>query len=148
MAGEVRARRGLAGLLRLGLGQKACDAALTGDLGRAVAAIAEEEAIADAVGDAPLVYCRLLLAALRGRATEALPLFWAVAAAESAQPGGRVTNLNWTTALLHNGLGDYPAALAAARRVLDDGELFHVGGTLPELIEARRQLRDRPLSAG
>ncbi|GAA1658707.1 AAA family ATPase [Actinoplanes couchii] len=134
-------------LLRLGLGQAACEAALSGDLGRAVAAIAEEEAIADAIGDAPLMYPRLLLGAFRGRRAEDLPLFRAAAEAEDGRDGGRVTNLNWATAVLHNGLGDYPAALTAARKVIDDGELFHVGGALAELVEAATRCQSPDLAA-
>ncbi len=38
--------------------------------------------------------------------------------------------------MLYNGLGRYPDALAAARRVVDLGELVPVNWALPELIEA------------
>ncbi|GAA2520808.1 helix-turn-helix transcriptional regulator [Winogradskya humida] len=133
-------------LLRLGLGQKACEAVLVGDVGRAITALAEEEAIADAVGDSPLMYPRLLLAAWRGRRTEALALFRSATEAEAGRAGGQVTNLTWTSATLHNGLGNYPAALDAARKVVDD-ELFHVGGALLELIEAATRCGEPALAA-
>jgi DNA-binding CsgD family transcriptional regulator len=135
-------------LLRLGLGQKACDAVLVGDVGRAIAAIAEEEAIADAVGDPPLVYPRLHLAALRGRRADGLRLFREAAAADNEWAGGRVTNLHWTTALLHNGLGNYPAALKAAGTAIEDGDLFHVGGVLVELVEAATRCGELAMAAG
>ncbi|ACU38129.1 ATP-binding protein [Actinosynnema mirum] len=119
--------------LRLGLAQRATCATLVGDVAVAFAATAEEEAVADALGEPPLAHPRLHLAALRGRRADALEL------AESANRGpggGRVTNLHWTTALLANGLGDHPAALAAAREATAPSRLFLVGAVLPELVEA------------
>ncbi|SEP48892.1 ATP-binding protein [Amycolatopsis saalfeldensis] len=120
-------------VLRLAFAQKTTAAALAGDLGTALVAAAEEEAIADAAGEPPLMYHRLLLAAIRGRREEALALFQAATA--SGEAGG-VTDLYWTSALLHNGLADYPAALAAARQATGHGDLFLTGVALPELVEA------------
>ncbi|GAB7048354.1 helix-turn-helix transcriptional regulator [Catenuloplanes indicus] len=129
-------------LLRLGLGQTVVHATLTGDIGQALAATAEEEAVAEATGGAPLLYHRLHLAAHRGRRDEALSLI------ETATRGpAHVTNVNWATALLHNGLADYPAALAAARRAAEDGELFLSGAVLPELIEAAVRCDEHDLAA-
>ncbi len=119
-------------VLRLGLAQEATAATLTGDLGQAMAAIAEEEAIADAVGAPTMMYHRLHLAAMRGRREEAVELF---EAARSATGHG-VVNVDWAAAVLHNGLADYPAALAAARRATAHGDLFVAGFSLPELVEA------------
>ncbi|MGW0194411.1 ATP-binding protein [Nonomuraea sp. NPDC003201] len=123
-------------LLRLGLAQKAVEAILIGDIGQAIATTAEEAAIADATGAPPLLHHRLHLAALRGRRDEALELCEAATAAPTTGWPGQVTNLHWTTAMLHNGLADYPAALAAARRATEHGDLFLTGAALPELIEA------------
>ncbi|HEX6345263.1 ATP-binding protein [Umezawaea sp.] len=122
-------------LLRLGLAQVASGAALTGDFGRAMAAIAEEEAIADAGGAPPVFYHRLQLAAMRGRAREALELFES-ATAEGRGIGQLIANVDWAAAVLHNGSADYPAALAAARRATAHGDLFLTGIALPELVEA------------
>ncbi|GIJ46094.1 LuxR family transcriptional regulator [Virgisporangium aliadipatigenens] len=133
--------------LRLGLAQTATDATFTGNIGLALAALAEEGAIADAAGAAPLVYPRLQLAALRGRRAEARSLFEAAGRAVTADGAGQVTNLDWTTAMLHNGLGDYPAALAAARRATAPGRLFLAGVALPELIEAAVRCREDALAA-
>ncbi|MCO8273656.1 LuxR family transcriptional regulator [Actinoplanes sp. TRM 88003] len=121
--------------LRLGLAQKAVEAiVLTGDPAQALAATAEEAAIADATDAAPLLYHRLHLAAQRGRRDEFLEL----AAAVAAEPdqAGWVTNRHATAATLHNGLADYPAALAAARRATEHDDIFLTGPALPELIEA------------
>ncbi|GAB3721705.1 LuxR family transcriptional regulator [Amycolatopsis oliviviridis] len=119
--------------IRLGLSQVALHAVLTGDFGRAMAAIAEEEAIADALGDPPQLYPRVHLAALRGRRQEVLDL-----SAEATNRGnGQLTaNTHWATAVLYNGLAEYPAALAAATRAVASGDLFLAGIALPELVEA------------
>ncbi|MFE9687064.1 ATP-binding protein [Streptomyces sp. NPDC006285] len=122
-------------VLRLGLAQAASAAALTGDLDEAMAAIAEEEAIADATGAPPVIYHRLQLAAMRGRRQEALTLFEAVTATATVM-GQVISNVHWAGAVLHNSLGEYPEALAAARRAVADGELFVSGFALPELVEA------------
>ncbi|PSK99982.1 putative ATPase [Murinocardiopsis flavida] len=119
--------------IRLGLSQAAVSAVLTGDFGRAMAAIAEEEAIADALGDVPQLYSRVQLAAVRGRRQEALDLF---AEAASRGIGQLAADTSGPAAVLYNGLGEYPAALDAARRTVDGGALFQAGFTLPELVEA------------
>ncbi|MGP2438647.1 AAA family ATPase [Streptomyces sp. JW3] len=124
-------------LLRLGLAQTVSGAALSGDLGQAEAAVVEEAALADATGGPPVTYHRLQLAALRGRRAAALELFDTVTAAATAHGSGQlVANTHWAAAVLHNGLGDYPAALDAARRAVAPGDLFLAGFSLPELIEA------------
>ncbi|GAA4545474.1 helix-turn-helix transcriptional regulator [Amycolatopsis samaneae] len=119
--------------VRLGLSQVAVQAVFTGDFGRAIAATAEEEAIADALGDRPQLYPRVHLAAMRGRRQEVLDLS---ADAASRGTGQLITNLGWAKAVLYNGLGDYPAALAEATRTVAAGDIFLTGITLPELVEA------------
>ncbi|HUQ62053.1 hypothetical protein [Lentzea sp.] len=114
-------------LLRLAFAQKAMSAVLAGDLGEALTATAEEEAIAGALGEPPLLHHRLLLAAMRGHREEALELLRAGAA-----PGGHVANPHWAESLLHNGLADHSAARAAT----EHGDLFLTGAALPELVEA------------
>ncbi|GAA4640616.1 hypothetical protein GCM10023196_106860 [Actinoallomurus vinaceus] len=124
-------------LLRLGLAQTAAQAAFTGDLGRAIAAIAEEEAIADATDVPPLLYPRLQLAAMRGHRAEALALFESATATATARGAGQlIANVHWAQAVLHNGCADYPAAFTAARQAAADGDLFLAGLALPELVEA------------
>lgn len=119
--------------IRLGLSQVALAASFTGDLGKAMAALAEEEAIADAVGDMPQPYPRVFLAAMRGRREEVLGLF-----SEAPGVGGGELNptVHWAAAVLYNGLGDYPAASEAAKRAVASGGLFLTGAALPELVEA------------
>lgn len=129
-------------LLRLAFAQKATAATLAGDLGLALAAAAEEEAIADATGEPPLTYHRLHLAAMRGRREEVLELFQTAAGGT-----GQVTNLHWTAALLHNGLADYPAAMTAARAATEHGDLFLTGAALPELVEAAVKCHEPEVAA-
>lgn len=119
--------------IRLGLSQVAVSAVVTGDFGRAMDAIAEEEAIADALGDAPQLYSRVLLAAMRGRRREALDLFAEVA---GRNVGHSNANVHRAAAILHNGLAEYPAALDAATKAVADGDLYTTGIGLPELVEA------------
>ncbi len=124
-------------VLRLGLALTTSHSALTGDIGQAMAAIAEEAAIADAVGLPPVLYPRLYLAAMRGRRGEADEVFRS-AAAEAEADGGEqlVVTADWAAAVLNNGSADYPAALAAARRAVAHDDLGPAAFSLPELVEA------------
>lgn len=115
--------------LPIGLAMQAAATVHTGDFGAATELISEEEAIADATGAAPLVYPRLHLAALRGRRKEAVELFASVNHRMSL-------SVQWATAVLSNGLADYPAALKAAKRVVEYGPVGITGLALPELVEA------------
>ncbi|WP_328606931.1 AAA family ATPase [Amycolatopsis sp. NBC_00345] len=134
-------------LLRLAFAQEALHAILAGNLGLALAASAEEEAIADAAGEPPLMYHRLQLAAMRGRREEAMGLLRTATTAKSSGGTGQVTNLHWAAAVLHNGLADYPAALAAAREATEHGDLFLIGVALPELVEAAVKCREPAVAA-
>ncbi|WP_113691650.1 AAA family ATPase [Amycolatopsis albispora] len=119
--------------VRLGLSQVAMAAVLAGDLGRAMAVMAEEAAIADALGDPPQLYPRLHLVAMRGRRQEALDLF---AEATGRGSGQLVEGVHTAAAVLYNGLADYPAAFEAASRAVAGGNLFSAGAALTELVEA------------
>ncbi|WP_082456688.1 LuxR family transcriptional regulator [Frankia sp. CgS1] len=123
--------------LRLGLGMAAAGAVHTGDFAAATSAIAEEEAVADAVGVEPLAYPQLHLAALRGREAQARAVIDSFTAEATASGTGQtIANADWATAVLSNGLTDYPAALAAAEAATRHGDLFVAAIALPELVEA------------
>ncbi|MFJ6728190.1 ATP-binding protein [Streptomyces sp. NPDC091281] len=127
--------------LPIGLAMHATAAVHRGDFGAAMELISEEEAIADATGAAPLIYPRLHLAALRGRREEAVALF--------ASVDQRMTlSTPWATAVLNNGLADYPAAMKAAQRAVDHGAITTTGLALPELIEAATRCGERDVAAG
>ncbi|WP_030669657.1 helix-turn-helix transcriptional regulator [Streptomyces sp. NRRL B-1347] len=115
--------------LPIALAMRATAAVHRGAFGAAAELISEEEAIADATGAAPLVYPRLHLAALRGRREEAVALFASVDHRMSL-------SVQWATAVLSNGLADYPAALKAARQAFEYGAIGTAGLALPELVEA------------
>jgi DNA-binding CsgD family transcriptional regulator len=55
--------------------------------------------------------------------------------------------MDWAEAVLYNGLGRYPEALEAARRVLVSTELVPMGWAMPELIESALRTGDRELAA-
>jgi DNA-binding CsgD family transcriptional regulator len=88
---------------------------LKGRVREAEAMLEEAEELAAATG-MPTVYPRVHLAALRGSAPEARSLFDAVVADATAR--GETMLVSYTRfaeAMLHNGLGDYAAALAVAQ---------------------------------
>ncbi|KJK50609.1 LuxR family transcriptional regulator [Lentzea aerocolonigenes] len=123
-------------VLRLGLAQTAVVAVHAGDFGTAMSAIAEEEAVADALGVTPLPYPRLHLAAMRGSREELRRQTGHATHAAGRVAGLLVANAHWASAVLHNALGDYPAALSAARLAVEPGDLYLTGISLPELVEA------------
>jgi DNA-binding CsgD family transcriptional regulator len=113
------------------------DDAWRGDFEAASSLIAETDTIAEATGSRIPPFPAMLLAALRGRQAELLPLAAAVkAAAEAAGQGAAVTNVHWSIAILENGFGHYAEALAAAGQARDDSHLFVSTWALPELVEA------------
>ncbi|MET8452630.1 AAA family ATPase [Streptomyces sp. NPDC005209] len=126
--------------LPIGLAMQAAVTAHTGDFGAAMELISEEEAIADATGAAPLVYPRLHLAALRGRRKEAAELFASVDHRMSL-------SAQWATAVLSNGLADYPAALKAAKQAVEYGAVATAGLALPELVEAAMRCGETEVAA-
>lgn len=124
-------------MLRFGLGMTAAREVHVGDFAAASAAIAEEAAVADVVGVAPLAYPTLHLAALRGSRVEARRVIESFTAAATADGSGQtIANAQWATAALCNGLADYPAAMAAARSATSHDDLFVAPIALPELVEA------------
>jgi DNA-binding CsgD family transcriptional regulator len=109
-----------------------------GDLETAMSLAAEKDVVNEVTGIRLASTCDLLLAGYRGRPAEAIPLFSAVAEDSVARgEGGAVQLASWATAVLHNGLGHYAEALAAAQPATE--ETYQPLATqlvLPELIEA------------
>jgi DNA-binding CsgD family transcriptional regulator len=138
---ETGRESGSPSMLQLGLAQEAGGAITEGNVTRALAASAEEIAVADAAGVMSLQHHQLYLAAVRGRRDDFERLLRAGEAAP--QGAGRATNLHAATAILNNGLGDYPAALAAAREATEHDDLFLTAIALPELVEAAVRCDDR-----
>jgi DNA-binding CsgD family transcriptional regulator len=115
---------------------------LKGRVRTAEAMLDEAEELAEATG-MPAVYPRVHLAALRGNATEARGLFDAVVADATAR--GETMLVSYTRfaeAMLHNGLGDYAAALAVAQEPSAWAPLAW-GKVQRELVEAAVHAGDR-----
>ena len=86
-----------------------------GDLETATSLAAEKDVVNEVTGIRLATTCDLLLAGYRGRPTEATPLFSATTEDSIARgEGGAVQLASWAAAVLHNGLGRYAEALAAA----------------------------------
>jgi DNA-binding CsgD family transcriptional regulator len=65
-----------------------------------------------------------------------------------ARSEGTVVALaGYATAVLHNGLGRYEAAMDGARRASDDGDLGYSSAALPELVEAATRSGEPELAA-
>lgn len=109
---------------------------LAGELAQASELFAEEDAIARATGAAPLPNSRLVLAAWRGREHGTSELFATmIAEAKERGEGLSVSSAETSLACLHNGLGNYGSALAAATAPFELDELAHSSIALTELIE-------------
>jgi len=133
-----------------------------GEFSAAAGLIEETDAITAATGSASLGYISMILAAWRGEETRAPELIKAVVEDAIARGQGRLLGLAWyATAVLHNGLGGYGAALAGARQACEYEDLGFFGWSLAELVEAGarsgagdeasaalRQLGERTRAAG
>jgi DNA-binding CsgD family transcriptional regulator len=88
------------------------------------------------------------MVAMRGRESEARTLIDHARTDVTARgEGAGLEFMDWSEAVLYNGLGRYAESLAASRRVLDDAELVPVSWAMPELIEAAVRTGDRELAA-
>jgi DNA-binding CsgD family transcriptional regulator len=109
-----------------------------GDFETATSLAAEKDVVNEVTGIRLATTCDLLLAGYRGRPEEAVPLFAATTEDSAARgEGGAVQMANWSAAVLHNGLGRYTEALAAAEPASE--ETYSPLSTqlvLPELVEA------------
>ena len=135
---QVRLARDVGALdqLPVDLSSLAHDDMWRGDFAAADSLIAEANAVCEATGSRIAPFAAMFLAALRGNQAEVAPLIEAtLAAAEAGGQGGAATQAHWVAAILHNGLGRYADALAAAEQA-QDAHLWVSTWALPELIEA------------
>ncbi|MGD9529729.1 MAG: BREX system ATP-binding domain-containing protein, partial [Pseudonocardia sp.] len=99
--------------------------------------IAEEHAITGITGAPRLPNARLTLASWCGRRTETSELYATmIEDATGRGEGATVGMAEVSLAYLHNGLGNYEAALAAAAAACEYDELAYSSVALPELVEA------------
>jgi DNA-binding CsgD family transcriptional regulator len=138
---KARAEGALAALPQT-LGPLSAALLLKGRVRAAEAMLDEAEELAAATG-MPTVYPRVHLAALRGNAPEARRLFDTVIADAAARGETMLTSYTrFAEAMLHNGLGDYTAALAAGRHPTAWAPLAW-GLVARELVEAAVHSGDR-----
>ncbi|OZM75825.1 AAA family ATPase [Pseudonocardia sp. MH-G8] len=113
------------------------EAVLAGELAQATELIAEATAINQVTGGVSLRFGRLVLAAWQGREAETAEIHAAAVREATARGNGAevaLAQLAW--AVLHNGLGNYAAALDAAEGACESLDPPHVNPALPELVEA------------
>lgn len=129
---------GALGLLPLALAQRAALHLHTGEFAVAAALAEETEVITKAAGNDLPGYAALALACWRGRAAEAGERIKAVKPAATVRGEGMGLSLALhSSAVLHNGLGRYEDALAAAERASAyPAELGFANFALAELVEA------------
>jgi DNA-binding CsgD family transcriptional regulator len=134
--------------LPVGLTYRAGLQIFAGEFEAAAANLEEADAIAAATGVAHFDYASVLLAALRGEATHALPVIDACIHQATARGEGRTIGYaEHAAAVLYNGLGRYPAALAAAQRACEYEDLGAFGWALVELVEAGVRSDSREVAA-
>ena len=105
-----------------------------GEFTAATALLDEADAITAATGNLRMADFSLLLAGWRGQASGQFDAGVQEAAARGE--GLAMASAEFATAVLHNGLGHYQAALAAAKQACKHDELGFGVWVLPELIEA------------
>jgi hypothetical protein len=138
-AGQVRLARasGTLSWLPFALDYLAESHIQAGELSPAAALLMERERIDPGVRETTLPYIPLLLAAWRGDTRTAADLTEVMArGAEERGEGAALTYADYATALLHNGLGNYRTAAAAADRASAVGEIVISPWALYELAEA------------
>jgi DNA-binding CsgD family transcriptional regulator len=119
-----------------------------GDFAAAATIVAEYEAVAAATGVPMASHTKLLLAAMRGRESEAAPLI--AATIEEAAVSGQLTGAetaHWVAAILHNGLARYEQALTAAQNA-QNANVITIQWALPELVEAAARVGDDTAAHG
>ena len=105
----------------------------------------EADTITAATGNVRMADFSLLLAAWRGRASGEFEAGMQDAAARGE--GLAMASAEFASAVLHNGLGQYQAALNAARRGCTHDELGFGVWVLPELIEAAVRIGENEAAA-
>jgi DNA-binding CsgD family transcriptional regulator/tetratricopeptide (TPR) repeat protein len=145
---QIARDAGALAVLPLALNYLATMRIYEGNLEAAAALLDEADAIADATGTAPLVVARLLLAGFRGDEEQASVLIEASKSAAIARGEEVVlTTGEHARAVLHNGLGQYQAALDAAQSASAQDELMLSVWSLPELVEAAARCGRTELAA-
>ena len=129
---------GALAVLPLSLSTRAGVYLLAGQLAAAASLFEESRTLSEATAARTVPYGVLALAAFRGDEDEAMRLLESGAADLASRGEGMgITQAQWTSAVLYNGLARYDDALAAADQALEDPhELWFSTWAAVELIEA------------
>ena len=135
---ELARASGALAPLSIALNGRGMVATLCGDFKTARSLAAQKDVVNEVTGIRLAATCDLLLAGYRGLPAEAIPLFSATIEDALARGEGFAVQLvNWATAVLYNGLGRYPEALAAVEPAAEETyQPLSTQLVLPELIEA------------
>jgi DNA-binding CsgD family transcriptional regulator len=130
---------GALSVLPLALAIRSAVHLFAGEFAMASSLLEEVSAVNEVTGASPAPYVGLAHVAFHGREAEAAQLIEATtreAVRRGEGPGG-LTFVHWVTAVLHNGLGRYEEALAAAQQAAEDthASWWRNWGSV-ELIEA------------
>ena len=133
---QLARRSGRYGALPVSLGYLGSMRVHEGNLEGASVLLAESDAITARTGN-PTFLTRLLLAAYQGDETESSMLSEALEQAATASGHGLIlTVCEYTTSLLHNGLGHYDRAFEAAQQAIAADDVILSAWVLPEFVEA------------
>ena len=135
---QVARSAGALAVLAVGVNVLGQVVALEGDFAEAASLKAEADAVREATGTQVAQYGALVLAALRGRESDAFTLIEdTIAEATAAGQGTAVQYAHWARSIVLNALGRHDEALMSARLAADDiPELFVASWSLSEWVEA------------
>ena len=135
---------GALGLLPIALAQRVGLHLHAGEFAAAAALVEETAAISEATGNDLPAYSAMALAGWRGRFAEAIELIESIKRrAPERDEGMGLSIAHYTSAVLHNGLGRYEEALAAADQASEYPlELGFANWGLAELVEAAARCGD------
>ncbi|WP_280270885.1 helix-turn-helix transcriptional regulator [Nocardia wallacei] len=128
---------GALNFLPLALTYRAAAHLYAGEFDVAAALVEEADVLTEATGNSPLGYTALLLVAWRGTDPQALRTIESGLRRAATWGEGRTIGTgSQLLAVLHNGQGQYQAALASAEKACEYDDLGSVGHALTELVEA------------
>jgi DNA-binding CsgD family transcriptional regulator len=152
---DLARRAGALSELPLALSTRCMMLLHAGDLTAVTTLTAEQRAATEATGSQFAPYAAMFLAALQGRQEDVSALVSATAGdAAGTGEGIAISCAEWTKALLHNGLGNYPEAMKAAQESLHHQEYpdMHYPGianwAAAELVEAAARSGNTEVAVG
>ena len=144
---ELARGAGALALLSVALNGQGMIATWCGEFATAAALCVEDDAVKEVTGTLIAPYGALLLGAYHGTAEAAALIETTIKDAAARGEGLGIQLAQWTSAVLHNGLGQYANALVTARQASEDTRgLFISTWALPELIEAAVRSESIPLA--